>query len=117
MKFEYVGDVAYVSKQKDAVEAIAMMIIDRIGGVWDQHHYNWETEFDRRSENDPTYEWTLFVVEKLNTWLTKYINIYLDNIFVIALPSAEHLYTLLFGFKRNRDCMFYTVGEKGEIPE
>jgi len=112
MRFEYVGDLSYVSKQKDAIEAIAMMIIDRMGGVWEQHHYNWECEFDRKLQKDASCEWTNFMVEKLNKWFYKYINVYLDNLYVVALPSAEYEYNLLFGFKRFRDCMFYTVWGK-----
>lgn len=117
MRFEYVGDLSYVSKQKDAIEAIAMMIIDRLGGVWEEHHYNWEQKFDRKLQKDASREWTTYLVGELNKWLSKYINIYLDNLYVVALPSAEHGYNLLFGFKRFRDCMFYTVWEKGDVPE
>lgn len=114
MKFEYVGNLDYVAKQRDAVEAIAMMIIDRLDNVFSQHRYNWELEFDHISQEDARYEWTVFLVEKLNEWLSKYINIYLDNLFVIALPSTEHSYNLLFGFKHYRDCMFYTVWGKND---
>ena len=117
MKFEYVGDITYVEKQKEAIEAITMMVIDRLGGVWSQHRYNWEKEFDRISQNGVSYDWTTFLVQKLNDWLSKYINIYLDNLFVIALPSSEYGYNLLFGFKHNIDCMFYTIWEKGDVPE
>lgn len=117
MRFEYVGDLSYVSKQKDAIEGIAMMIVDRLDDAFKQHHRNWEQKFDRKLQKDASCEWTVYIAGELNKWLNRYINIYLDNLFVITLPSVKYGYIFLFGFKRHHDCMFYTVWEKGDIHE
>lgn len=117
MGFKYVGNLDYVAKQKDAIEVIAGMVIDRLGEAFDQHRHHWEREFDHILQEDARYEWTTFVAEKLNEWLNHYINIYLNNLYVIALPSTESEYNLLFGFKQYRDCMFYTIWGKNDKTE
>lgn len=108
MKFIYNGNEDYVSKQREAVEAIAMMIVDRINNAYHQHIYNWEKKFDYILQEDARYDWHTFLAKKLNKWVFDYINPYLDNLFVVVLPSAKFGYILLFGFKAYNDCTFWT---------